>query len=92
MERYKVVKLDPTVSVTLKEMRESQGLNTVQMAERLGISREEYSRAENGRPPKWMLRAARFFEESFRLGYLPNQIRLKLDAPAVREKSTEYQT
>lgn len=89
MSAYKVVKLDPTVSVTLREMRESQGLNTVQMAERLGISRQEYSRAENGRPPKWMLKAARFFEESFRLGYLPNQIRLKPDAPAVAEDGAD---
>lgn len=76
MDSEKVVKLNPNVSVTLKHLREQQGLNTVEMAKRLGISREEYSRAENGKPPKWMKKASTFFEACFEAGYLPNQVKL----------------
>ena len=76
MKVTKVVNFDPDVSVTLKQIREQQGLNTVEMAKRLGISREEYSRAENGKPPKWMRKAAIFFETCFEAGYLPNQVKL----------------
>jgi DNA-binding XRE family transcriptional regulator len=76
MDSGKFVKLNPDVSVTLKQIREQQGLNTVEMAKRLGISREEYSRAENGKPPKWMKKASVFFETCFEAGYLPNQVKL----------------
>jgi transcriptional regulator with XRE-family HTH domain len=76
MKVTKVVNFDPDVSVTLKQIRDQQGLNTVEMAKRLGISRQEYSRAENGKPPQWMKKASVFFETCFEAGYLPNQVKL----------------
>lgn len=62
--------------ITLKELRTSKGLSGNEMAQRLDMPLDEYYRAENGKPPKWMLRAVHLFNTVFEDGYLPSQLKL----------------
>jgi DNA-binding XRE family transcriptional regulator len=80
----------PEVSVTLKELRKKHGLKQWEMADKLGIPRPEYVKAENGDPPVWMGKAVRFFQACFELGYLPENIALPSQPPIAPPKPEKY--
>lgn len=71
--------------LTLRELRQAKNLSGGEMAERLEMPLDEYYRAENGKPPKWMKRAVKLFEVVFEdgSGILPTQLKFT-------EKPTTY--
>lgn len=63
--------------LTLEELENRKGYNTVQMAKALGMTREDYSRTRNGKPPKWFLKAVKLSGALYDLdGILPTQLKL----------------